>query len=1426
MSLIIGLVFIFTLIPYENVLAETVTEVNGAQSSVLLDENISISNNTNVEDRIEIIGINEGEEIKVYDDAINGNLLASVLAEKIESTTTAAISISQLGKDTGKVYISVTSIDKTTESERIEKSYDAERYTVSFEVDGGSSLDSQTVAYNEKALQPAETSKEGYTFDGWYVDNNYETEFDFENTPITEETTIYAKWVIEDPQLTATGIEPTGNWKDYADDSFEGGSGTEDDPYEIATAEQLALLAKLVNDDKLPADKDNYQRAHYKLLNDINLAAHQWTRIGIVFYVRENDQWIKIDRNFKGTFDGNGKKIDNLLIGTELNPDQNVDTGLFGRIDEATIKNLGVNVNIVSMCTQGGGVGGLVATSRASKIINCYTTGTLTVKYQQLTGGLVGISFGNRIIDSYSKVDVICEENTPVGGLVGAGYSGETIINSYATGNVTSKKGGPAGGIVGEIYYSRIINSYAVGNVTANLESDSNYKEDTPVGGFVGKLIDSTISNSYATGNVEAGRKSPVGGFAGQCEKATINNSYATGNLTGSEDVPIGGFVGINDDYSEINNGYYKDISAEKGVGQGTDNTIKLTQEEMKALTGESALFNILNENINRNIQLYIDWKPWTSIESKNSGYPIHTEKVEGPALTGVTMDDAANTMTGMTRDMEFSTDGTNWTRYDMEWDNLPDLTGNVELEVRMVETATYTAGPATTFNFTAEPTWQDYAADSFAGGSGTEENPYEIATAEQLAYLAKVVNEDMQSSDGSKYCTAYYKLTSDVDLAAHKWRPIGEIPKSFKGTFDGNGKKIINVHIGTEIAPDTTNALVGLFGLIENAAIKNIGVNISIVSGGEQGSYIGGIAGGSQNSTIVNSYVVGNITGGKHSYIGGIAGGFIGNIIENVERNAVDEDDLSTEEIEEESYYISNSYASVKTIGGERAVVAGVVGVLLGDDESIINNNYYNSSEIQKVNGLELLNEDKKGIGIIQGNLQRDITIPLTETQMKALLGTEGALVDRLNENRVGHFDWKPWTIEEGKNDGYPILTDVEPVPPLNSIEITTLPTKLLYKVGESLDITGMVVTGTYSDGTTKVETITEENVTGFDSSEVTVSQTLTVTVNGKTATYTISVEKADGPALTGVTMDDAVNTMTGMTRDMEFSTDGINWTRYSTEISLLPDLTGNIALQVRVAETATHTAGPATTFNFTVTKDTEDEDGNNSDRPSHNDNSKNDSSEKEKTADKLNKAAEKMNVTIDDGLRKTDNVEITLNLKDANLEAANAKYIMISNTGDFKDAKWVKYLPEMKWILDEGEGIKNIYMKFKDEDGNISNIINLKVILETDEKSANKEEDTTTGNILTFTKESGYKYSEGQWTNESVEFDFHDIGEVAVGDYLYSLDGGKTWENRKQGKIIDEGIIIVKYKTVNKDGNTVVNEAIVKVDKTPPEGDFTWDF
>ena len=91
---------------------------------------------------------------------------------------------------------------------------------------------------------------------------------------------------------------------------------------------------------------------------------------------------------------------------------------------------------------------------------------------------------------------------------------------------------------------------------------------------------------------------------------------------------------------------------------------------------------------------------------------------------------------------------------------------------------------------------WTDegIVATAFAGGSGTEADPYEIATASQLAKIAADANS---SADGDVCSGVYYELTADIDLAGHDWVPIANATtKYFSGKILGNGHTIKNMTI------------------------------------------------------------------------------------------------------------------------------------------------------------------------------------------------------------------------------------------------------------------------------------------------------------------------------------------------------------------------------------------------------------------------------------------------------------------------------------------------------------------------------------------------------------------------------------------------------------------------------------------------------
>ncbi|MDR1215617.1 MAG: bacterial Ig-like domain-containing protein [Treponema sp.] len=98
-----------------------------------------------------------------------------------------------------------------------------------------------------------------------------------------------------------------------------------------------------------------------------------------------------------------------------------------------------------------------------------------------------------------------------------------------------------------------------------------------------------------------------------------------------------------------------------------------------------------------------------------------------------------------------------------------------------------------------------------------------------------------------------------------------------------------------------------------------------------------------------------------------------------------------------------------------------------------------------------------------------------------------------------------------------------------LQSIAITSPPTKIVYVKGDALDISGLVVTGTYADDTSKVETVSLSNVSGYDP-DTTGTQTLTVTVGGKTATFTVTVNNTSAPP---IGLDDLASAAGGHTAD-----------------------------------------------------------------------------------------------------------------------------------------------------------------------------------------------------------------------------------------------------------------------------------------------------
>lgn len=90
--------------------------------------------------------------------------------------------------------IRIHKVTSTDADKKIEAKWSVDRFSVVFNSNGGSTVDSIIVDYNGCATKPTDPTRSGYRFDGWYSDSACTAAFDF-STKITADITLYAKWL-------------------------------------------------------------------------------------------------------------------------------------------------------------------------------------------------------------------------------------------------------------------------------------------------------------------------------------------------------------------------------------------------------------------------------------------------------------------------------------------------------------------------------------------------------------------------------------------------------------------------------------------------------------------------------------------------------------------------------------------------------------------------------------------------------------------------------------------------------------------------------------------------------------------------------------------------------------------------------------------------------------------------------------------------------------------------------------------------------------------------------------------------------------------------------------------------------------------------------------------------------------------------------
>jgi hypothetical protein len=320
--------------------------------------------------------------------------------------------------------------------------------------------------------------------------------------------------------------------------AFVGGSGAEDNPYQISTCAELQSIHSNIS-------------LSYILVNDIDCN-------GFDFGDGRGFMPLGNGNHFTGTLDGNDYTIFNLKIDR---PGLRY-TGLVAYLAQVgTIKNISVsNGSVTGGDYTGGLVGYISGASSSTMVTNLSYHGD--VKGAGYVGGIVG-AFYNRTISHSKAVANVSASGGIVGGF--AGYlSSSDVSDNHVVCTVTStlSQAATMGGFAG---------FHGGGTFERNF-ADCEVHGYRSVGGLLGEASYSDIIDSYALGQVTANTN--VGGLIGNSSSQynTTTNSFSAAKVTGVS--YVGGLIGYNFGNGVVTNSYWdKERSGQAVSGGGTPKT-------------------------------------------------------------------------------------------------------------------------------------------------------------------------------------------------------------------------------------------------------------------------------------------------------------------------------------------------------------------------------------------------------------------------------------------------------------------------------------------------------------------------------------------------------------------------------------------------------------------------------------------------------------------------------------------------------------------------------------------------------------------------------------------------------------------------------------------------------------------------------------
>lgn len=751
----------------------------------------------------------------------------------------------------------------------------------------------------------------------------------------------------------------TAHYKDVENFDFKvGATGEASNPYIIDSVYKLAYLAYLVN-----SGDGSLIGKYFRQSAVLDLYAHVWDPIGS--YVNP----------FRGVYDGGGLEIRGLITPKEQNF-ENSYRGLFGEVDEisvvqgssegvgsvisnvyitdnskitgyasvgAVVGYLSGNNTVLKNCinygeVQGGSsaVGGIVGSiSNGAKVINCRNYGKVAGANE--LGGICGNANNSASIENCENYGSVTGSDSNIGGICGRIYSNATnygILKSHNDAQISGVRN--VGGIVGYAYDAGIINiCYNEGSVSA-----SQYG----AGGVVGEAIASasgkfTIKNCYNAGRVaclftgnDASSNGHAGGFcASTSGDLSIENSYNRGDVSlANGSGLVGGFIGkcvgstIKSCYS-VGDVIHKDGAPANGFIGANNATVN------GCSWGGNCSLTTTCSGATYTANLIIDAKR-TSFYNGN-----------GWDLTSV------------------------WQLVDYKNDGYLSFKDETQLNIGN--------GPRNSSLWTGVTAVKNMNINSLQG-NGMASNPYQVSTAEQLAYISYIVNNGDPSFTPKTFENNYFKQTADIDLSAYYWNPIGQNnTNAFKGIYDGDGHTISGMFINN-------NGNVGLFGYVSGATAVVRNVIISADSYVNGYGDVGGIAAKIDDNATVencvnNAYIVSN-----NACMGGIVGTLQTSKIKNCTNNGsifMLGDSGTTNAVggicgrtTKNNIEISGSYNNGKVFSKLAESTGGIVGKV--EDGSNINiTNCQNRGEVceagTKVGGIVGKAESVPGLTISKSN-------------------------------------------------------------------------------------------------------------------------------------------------------------------------------------------------------------------------------------------------------------------------------------------------------------------------------------------------------------------------------------------------------------------------------------------------------------------------